>query len=238
MKKLILLFCLAFAYTGYGAEQVYFKIAVNENDYSTFLTDRISTKKSTLQYLATRMRQPSFHPERLDRNYYEVRESRGIKYFEKNVVQYDVIPIYDDRFRHLLMVDEIEGVVIRKEVYDVNGKLVFAFTSLERTAEETKPELQRTSVEPIAKAFKGYSVMGERVLKDGTKHISFSDGLNRFSVFRKKIQTETADQKRILYGNYVMRKSVGKELFTVVGTLPFKEMELLIENIVKLEEKR
>jgi len=238
MKKITLLFCLlAVAFTGYAFEQVYFKIAVNEKDYSTFLTDRISTKKTTMHYLASKMRQPFFYPERLNREFYDVREMHGIKYFDKDVVQYNVIPVKKDRFRHVLMVDIQEGVVIRKEIYDTDGKLVFAFTSLDRTVREAVPEARKASVKPISEAFKGYYLVSERELKDGTKHLSFTDGLNRFSVFRKKYDAELIDQKRILYGNYIYRKTVDKELFTVVGTLPFREMELLVENIVKLEEK-
>ena len=238
MKKLALLFGLmALVGVAYASEQVYFKIAVNENDYSTFLTDRISTKKTTLQYLATKMRQPFFNPERLNKKYYNIKVSRGIKYFDKDVVQYDITPIFADRFRHVLMVDEIGGVVIRKEIYDTDGKLVFAFTSLDRVAQEDRPELTKVSVGSTEASYKGYYLISDRKLKDGTKHIVFTDGLNRFSIFRQKSDIELISEKRILYGNYIYRERVGKELFTVVGTLPFEEMERLIKNIVKLEEK-
>jgi len=240
MKRIFLLICLLTATfnSSYASEQVYFKIAVNENDYSTFLTDRISTKKKTLQYLATKMRQPYFNPELINRRYYDVEVSSGIKYFDVNVVQYNVIPLNDDRFRHLLMVDQRDGVVIRKEVYDTDGKLVFAFTSLDRMVEDKLPEAVRASKEPLTEAFKGYFLTHDKVLKDGTRHMSFSDGLNKFSVFRKKSDIELNTMKRILYGNYVYRKSVGNELFTVVGTLPFNEMERLVENIANLEDKK
>jgi len=221
----------------YAYEQVYFKIAVNENDYSTFLTDRISTKKTTLQYLATKMRQPFFNPERLNPKYYNIKVSRGIKYFDKDVVQYDVIPTYNDRFRHVLMVNEKDGVVIRKEIYDTDGKLVFAFTSLERTAHEDSPSLQKVSLGDVSASYNGYYLVSDRKLKDGTKHVVFTDGLNRFSIFRKKSNIELTTEKRILYGNYIYREKVGKELFTVVGSLPFQEMERIVKNIVKLEEK-
>lgn len=238
MRRLFLLFCLlTVSYTGYASEQVYFKIAVNENDYSTFLTDRTSTQKSTLYYLATRMREFAFHPEQVNSDYYTLTEKTGIRYFDRHVVQYDIKPLLNDRFHHVLLVDEVRGNVIRKEIYDNNEKLVFAYTSLD--ADNTEhPELTHTSIpEDMPEAFKGYHVTMDRKLQDGTKHTGFSDGINRFSVFRKKTDIELNDQKRILYGNYVYRKRVGKELFIVVGTLPFGEMELLIENIVKLEEK-
>lgn len=250
MKKLTLLLCLLIvAYSGYAAEQVYFKIAVNENDYSTFLTERRRTRKKTLQYLATKMRQYVFHPGSLNRDYYTVTENRGIKYFDRDVVQYDITPVKHDRFRHVLLVDQKKDVVIRKEVYDTNGKLVFSFTSLDRESTEhvddadSHPDPDSDAVHIAAAsvhhdAFNGYFVTADRELKDGTKHISFSDGLNRFSIFRKKINTEPTEQKRILYGNYIYRKKVGKELFTVVGTIPFEEMDDLINNIVKLEEKK
>ncbi len=144
---------MALVSVAYAYEQVYFKIAVNENDYSTFLTDRISTKKTTLEYLATKMRQPFFNPERLNRNYYDIKVSQGIKYFDRDVIQYDVVPIFDDRFRHVLMVNVRDGVVIRKEVYDTDGKLVFAFTSLERTTAAKIPELTKVSIEDYSAFF-------------------------------------------------------------------------------------
>lgn len=244
MKKLTLLLCLlSVAYAGYASEQVYFKIAVNNKDYTTFLTDRTSIQKSTLQYLAAKMRQPFFHPENVNGKYYRVKESSGIKYFGRDVVQYDVIPINNDRFRNIYLVDDKTGGVIRKEVYDTNGKLVYAFTSLDKDAGETLPQAVHASVKPMSgEVFKGYYLIVDRMLKDGTRHMGFTDGVNGFSVFTKKLTGENngelKDEKKILYGNYVYRKRVGKELFTVVGTVPFREMELLVENIAKLEEKK
>lgn len=240
MKRIILLFCLVTAtFASYASEQVYFKIAVNENDYSTFLTDRISTKQQTMQYLASKMRQPFFEPELISRKYYKILESRGIKYFDVDVVQYDVVPIENDRFRHILMVDEQSGVVIRKEVYDTEGKLVFAFTSLDRDQKnDVVPDAERISQEPPVESFKGYFLAYDKILKDGTRHMSFTDGLNKFSIFRKKSDIELNVQKRIIYGNYVYRKNIDHELFTVVGTLPFDEMDRLVENIANLEENK
>jgi len=240
MKKLILLFCLvSIVGSAYAAEQVYFKIAVNENDYSTFLTDRISTQKETLQLLASKMRQEVFHPQHLNKKFYDVKVSKAIKYFDRDVVQYDIIPIFNDRFRHVVMVDEKNGLVIRKEVYDNNDKLVFSFTCLDEVESGLPPQKATHIANPHLNDFyNGFFLVSDRKLKDGTKHILLSDGLNKFSVFRKKVSSnELIEDKRILYGNYIYRKVVGKELFTVVGTLPFKEMELFIDNIVKLEEE-
>lgn len=240
MKKLILLICLVgFVSSAKAAEQVYFKIAVNENEYSTFLTDRISTQKETLQLLASKMRQEMFHPEHLNHEYYDVQVSRGIKYFDRDVVQYDIVPVLGDRFRHLVMVDEKHGYVLRKEIYDNNNKLVFSFTSLDETGEDMPPQLSRVSAVPDKEFYKGFYLISDRELKDGTKHIILSDGLNKFSVFRKKVQNfESFKQERVMYGNYIFRKNIGKELYTAVGTLPFKDMEKFIDMIAKPEEAK
>jgi sigma-E factor negative regulatory protein RseB len=241
MKKLILLFCLVgFVGSAYSAEQVYFKIAVNENEYSTFLTDRISTQKETLQLLAAKMRQELFHPDHLNHDYYHVHISSGIKYFDRSVVQYDIVPIYGDRFRHLVMVDEKNGYVVRKEVYDDNNKLVFSFTSLDETGEEMPPQVSGAAAsEPMHEFYNGFYLIADRELKDGTKHIILSDGINKFSVFRKKVSSfEPVKQERVLYGNYIFRKIVGKELYTAVGTLPFKDMEHFIDKIATPEESK
>jgi len=239
MKKIVLLiYVLAVASAAFAAEQVYFKIAVNENEYATFLTDRISTKKSILQYLALNMRQPFFKPESIDKDYYEIQVNRGIKFFDKDVVQYNVIPLKHDRFRHVMLVDEKDDIVIRKEVYDNDGKLVFSFTNLERSVMDQPPQAGHASVKEIQPAFKGYFLVMDKKLEDGTKHQIFSDGLNRFSVFRKKTDIELPTVERILYGNYIYRESVGRNLYTIVGSLPFSEMKLLVENISLLEEKK
>jgi len=239
MKKLILLASfLAVGFSAYADQQVYFKIAVNEKDYSTFLTDRISTKRTTLHYLATRMREPFFKPNDLSRDFYEIKVTSGMKYFDRKVVQYDIIPKYKDRFRHLIMVSEIEGAVIRKEVYDADNKLVFAFTDLDSKRSFERPKPEKIRYKKDDNSFKGFEKISDRSMKDGTKHLVFTDGLNRFSVFKKRANVETHEKRRILYGNYVLRKKVDRHVYTVVGTIPFSEMEKVVAVYAGSKEKK
>ncbi len=239
MRPLFLLFGFLFAnIQGFTAEQIYFKIAVNDNLYSTFISNRVTLGKSPLDILATRMRDEHFNIADVETDYYDVK-SAALTYDGRSVMQYDMKPKNGDRFRQVLIVDSDDGSVVHKDVYDNSGKLVFSFTSLEKPDHDEKPAVKETKqITDLNRCIKGFCVVGTRVMKDGTKHVMLSDGLNTFSVFEKKVSADISQSRKIVYGNYVMRKKVGNALYTVVGTVPFSEMELIIDNYASLEEKK
>lgn len=240
MMPIVLLFSLfLFSVNGFADEQIYFKIAVNDSSYSSFISDRISIEKSPMTYMATRMREQFFSVTDIDKAYYDITIVQSMAYGGKNVTQYDVKPKYNDRFRQVLIVDLSDGSVIHKDVYDTTGKLVFSFTSLESSKNAKPAQKDAVSVLSEAKSMcvKGFCLVGERMMKDGTKHIMLSDGLNKFSVFKKKISSDVSPSKKLVYGNYVMRKKQGDYLYTIVGTVPFSEMEYMVENFASLEVK-
>ncbi|MGE4319801.1 MAG: MucB/RseB C-terminal domain-containing protein [Deferribacterales bacterium] len=239
MRPLFLLFGFLFVnLQGFTAEQIYFKIAVSDNLYSTFISNRATLGKSPLDILASRMREEHFNIADVETDYYDVK-STAMTYDGRSVIQYDMKPKNSDRFRQVLIVDSDDGSVVHKDVYDNSGKLVFSFTSLEKDDHEDKPAVKETKqITDLNSCIKGFCVAGTRVMKDGTKHIMLSDGLNKFSVFEKKVSADIPLSRKIVYGNYVMRKKVGDALYTVVGTIPFSEMEFIIENYAGLEEKK
>ena len=238
MMPLLLFFCaLLFNTDAISADQIYFKIAVNEKSYSSFISNRVNIEKTPLNYMAARMRSAFFSPAEIAKDYYDVSVVSPMVYEGKDVVQYDIRPKYNDRFRQILIVDAKSGAVIHKDIYDTKGKLVFTFTSLEYKSPE-KPETKDAPAELKPVCIRGFCLAGDRMMKDGTRHMMLSDGVNKFSVFRKKADGEVADSKRLVYGNYVLRKKSGDYVFTLVGTIPFNEMDNIIENYASLEVKQ
>lgn len=241
MKKIYLLFGLMiFSAHAFAGEQVYFKIAINNNTYSTFLNDSVGIEKPTASYLASKMREMRFSPSDVDKAYYKISGAYQMRFAGRNVTQYDIRPKAPDRFRQVIMVDLTDGDVVHKDIYDIKGRLVFSFTSIEPPDADEKPDMQNSgSMAAPSKTpcLKGFCVVGARMLKDGTKHIMLSDGLNKFSIFTKKLSLDVPPSKRIMYGNYVLRKKVGDKLYTVVGTVPFNEMDYMIDNYASLEGK-
>lgn len=242
MKRVYLLFgFLIICCVSYAGEQVYFKIAINDSTYSTFLNDNVGIEKPTASYLASKMRDQKFTLSEIDKAYYDVTNVTQMRFAGREVTQYDIRPKYGDRFRQVLLVGNSDGYIIHKDIYDVSGKLIFSFTSLEPEKKEEKPEMQGSASAGFSKSkapcLKGFCVVGSRILKDGTRHIMLSDGLNKFSIFVKKISADVPPSRRIIYGNYVLRKKAGDTLFTLVGTVPFNEMEFMVENYASLEDK-
>jgi sigma-E factor negative regulatory protein RseB len=238
IRLYLALFLFAAVSVSAYAEQVYFKIAVDENEYSVFYSDKASSHRHKLHQLAAKMRQVFFDPSAISRDYYDVKVSSEIRFLDRNAVQYDMTPLKPDRFRQVILLDKDNGQVIKKEIYNTEGKLVFAFVIMEKPMEDDEmPSLVQASEGRAAvEVFKGYHMVLDHVTKDGTRHMAFSDGLNNFSIFRRPFDTELNVSKRIMYGNNLYREKVGNELFTVVGTIPFEEMTLLVKNIVDLEE--
>jgi sigma-E factor negative regulatory protein RseB len=143
-----------------------------------------------------------------------------------------------DRFRHVLLVDEKWDQILRREVYDPDGKLIYAYSFEDRDG-ELKPVIERP--QPALSAgrdeFPGFRAVFKKELDDGTIQTLYSDGLNKFSVFISKTEAQIKDSARILYGNYVYRKKVGDILYTVVGTIPFPQMEKVVARLAFKEEQ-
>ncbi|TCK62615.1 hypothetical protein [Seleniivibrio woodruffii] len=234
IKIFLFLGILILSSESYAAEQVYFKVAVDNSTYTAFMGGQTGIDNSTLNYLASKMRNQKFKISDVDKAYYDVPHPVSMRFAGRDILQYDLKPRGADRFRQMLMVDSSDNVV-HKDVYDPSGKLVYSFTILESEDSSAKP-VNADEAEKTDRCFLGFCVTGVRMLKDGTKHIMLSDGINKFSIFRKRIAGEVSVSKRIVYGNYVMRKKSGDDLFTVVGTIPYSAMLTMIENYTKLEE--
>ena len=86
-------------------------------------------------------------------------------------------------------------------------------------------------------SFRGFELSGCKSIDKNTKHLVFSDGLNKFSVFVDKDVEVKNIRKKVIMGNYVYRRSLAGHTYTVVGSVPFKIMKDVITYINNKEEK-
>lgn len=235
----IIFLILLIPFVSYGGDvKVFFKIAVDERAYSSFLLENLGAGHSALHDLASRLKEKHLEMDKIQKDFYNIKIDYGMKYYGHDVAQYDIVPILPDRFRHVLLVDEKWDQILRREVYDPDGKLIYAYSFEDRDG-DLKPvvEQPRPAVTTGRDEFPGFKAVFKKELKDGTIQTLYSDGLNKFSVFVSKAEGEMKDSARILYGNYVFRKKVGETLYTVVGTIPFPQMEKVVARLAFKEEK-
>lgn len=238
MTKIIFLILLI-PFVSYGGDmKVFFKIAVDERAYSTFLLENLGAGHSALHDLASRLKEKHLELDKVQKDYYNIKIDYGMKYNGHDVAQYDITPLLPDRFRHVLLVDEKWDQILRREVYDPDGKLIYAYSFEDRDG-ELKPVIERPqpALSTGRDEFPGFRAVFRKELDDGTSQTLYSDGLNKFSVFISKTETQIKDSARILYGNYVYRKKVGDILYTVVGTIPFPQMEKVVARLAFKEEQ-
>lgn len=236
MIRLILLILLI-PFVAYGDIKIFFKIAVDERSYSSFLVEEMYEGHSTLHTLALRLKENHIQVDKIQKDFYNVKAEFGIKYNGRSATQYDFSPLLPDRFRHVVLVDEEWEQLLRREVYDNNGKLLYAY-SFEDSRDSLKPMLEtpKPSFFTGRDEFPGFKAVFKKVLDDGTIHVMYADGLNRFSVFISQTNADIKDSARILYGNYVYRKKIGNTLYTVVGTIPFAQMEKVVARFSFMED--
>jgi negative regulator of sigma E activity len=236
MTRLLILFLLI-PFICYGETKVFFKIAVDERAYSSFLLTETGMSDSSLHSLASRLKEMHFEPDKIKKEYYNIKVEYGMTYNGREVSHYDIRPILPDRFRHVLLVDEEWEHIIRREVFDIHGKLLYSY-SFEDKQDELKPNVNQHlfSSKTGREDFPGFSIVFKKTLPEGTVHTLYSDGLNKFSVFISETEQEFEDSARILYGNYVYRQKIGGKLYTVVGSIPFPQMEKVVSRLSVKED--
>jgi negative regulator of sigma E activity len=80
--------------------------------------------------------------------------------------------------------------------------------------------------------YSGFAAVDVSPDKDGSFKMFFSDGLNRFSVFRRPAaQNEKVDEKAVLYGNYIYSKIANGHVYTAVGTVPYSTMQDIVARV-------
>ncbi|BAI80529.1 conserved hypothetical protein [Deferribacter desulfuricans SSM1] len=211
-------------------EGVYIKIALDEDRYVQFDFEKETPHNKYLAHTVSNLINAVFSVDMVSSEYYSEKISyKKISDFNIKVIEFD--PIFNDRFKHILWIYK-DGRIYKQEVYDLSGKLLYSY---QFKTNRVKKRIFNHKVSGGYYLYKGFKLVYKGVNRDGEKQISFTDGLNSFSVFWKKSNNKTVPIKRILLGNYMLRKNFGNYLVTVVGTIPYFEMEKVVNYLIKKE---
>ena len=186
-----------------------------------------------------------FYPNHVNSEYYQLSITRGIIWQGMKVIQYDYAPLTNDRFRHILWTTENPESVVMLEVYDNDNKLLYGAIRLSQRVASSSPSAKKTPEQH--ELYFGFAHQHTEVLKDGGIRLFFSDGLNKFSIFRSPIPAKASAESNgkadfskenlVLYGNYVYCESKNGFRYTVVGTIPFDKMAEMIDLASVLYEE-
>ncbi|MCX8084190.1 MAG: MucB/RseB C-terminal domain-containing protein [Calditerrivibrio sp.] len=239
MRLIALLFFILFT-NNIFANSIFIKLAVNPTSYITLTfnnVDEISFTDSRIKFIAKSIREPFLDLNSISRDYYNISIKDGFKQDNKVLKQIEMVPINKDRFPQII--NMYGNLIVRREVYDNNNKLLYSYGYTEKIPDmqPTKRDLKEISLEKEQIYYKGFQGKLIKKLEDGTIHYIFNDGLNKFSLFVKKTDQEIQINKTILYGNYVLSKKIDGIQYTVIGTIPFEEMENFITYITVKDKK-
>ena len=153
----------------------------------------------------------------------------NIAFFGENLTQYKLTPTTDDRFSHIVWVDDKKSL-IKTEIYDLSGKLMFALSNVDFLGNKKKSKQIADGKKNKNEAFfKGFSHMHTKTLPGDVIHATFSDGLNRFSVFINPSPESSGTAYKIVYGNYLMTKVVNGIEYTLLGSVSYSIMEEFVD---------
>jgi len=241
MKYLIPFFFIVFIANSHAG--IFFKIANDNSSYSSFIIRSQENVEIQTHFIAKKIKDNFFNISSVDTNFYQIAINRGAVFLNNKIIVYELNPTFDDRFKHVIWVTE-NNVIVRKEVYDLKGKLMFSYGYVDEIPDIKKRRLENKNKSYDNKIcsevteFRGFKVIGCRYIDDNTKHVVFSDGLNKFSVFIDEDSGKTIDKKKVVLGNYVYRKRIGNKVYTVVGLIPFDTMDMVIKYINDKEESK
>lgn len=236
MKYFVLTFLLfvnSYAHAGF-----FFKIAIDNSSYSSFILKNLENTEIQTHFIIQKIRENFFDISNVDKNYYQISIKHGVSLFKKNLILYELNPTFSDRFKHVIWVTD-DNIIVRKEVYDLNNKLMISYGYVD--------DLPKIGGGPHARSghgnqceenlkFRGFELFGCKKIDKNTRHLVFSDGLNKFSVFVDKNVEVGKVIKKVMMGNYVYRKSLDGHTYTVVGSVPFKIMKDIVSYIDNKEE--
>jgi len=231
MRYLLLLFLFLPQFL--FADRIFFKIAVDDSHYSTFEFSEIENINKNLHFIFSRYQDLFFDINNAKKEFYNIRKKPDIKFNGKSVNVYELFSVLKDRFSQTLWLSE--NFVVRKEVYDLKGKLMYAYGHAADVPDkhnfEFSDETNVSRSDYSELTYKGFDVKYIKRLKNGAVHILYDDGVNTFSVFITVPAVMKEQVKRIILGNYVYSVNYDNATYTVVGTIPYNEMDNVIKFI-------
>lgn len=227
---------------------IFVKIAIDDTRYSSLLVHKPENLEGKFRFIARKIKDNTFNFTKIEKDFYQVNIRHGMTYMKTPMKVYELNPAFNDRFTHVLWV--VDDLIIRREIYNLRKKLMSAYGYVDGLPEMVfmdKSKRMGNSEAYLKENFnmmkfdyKGFRIMSAKEEHDGIKHILFVDGLNKFSVFVQHMPDKEKKMKsseRILMGNNIMRKKINDELFTVVGTIPYKEMTDVVHFVETRKEE-
>jgi sigma-E factor negative regulatory protein RseB len=235
---LIALFLLIETSTFALKSTLYFKIALDEQTYYENVLSDFDSVDNKLQYLAVKLIEKTLDLEDIDSDYYQINIYYNVRFLDDNLNVYNFVPIFNDRFRHVVWVKG--NLVLREEVYDLFDKLLYyyVFLNYDDSKEKIKKIYRKVQVDTVPVSYyKGFNAIYIKT-ENNIMHVLYSDGLNRFSIFKKKFRKSIPEENKIIFGNYVYRIAKNGYIYAIIGTIPFKEMKRFLYLYIKKEEEK
>lgn len=216
-------------------EPVYFRL-INDNETLEFINYAPSIVPPMVQEIAMRTMMQRFSPESVANDYYQLKITRNIIWQGNTLVQYDYASLAEDRFRHVMWMSEDLSRIFKLEIYSAENKLMYAAICL-GTNGAVLPEAKQFEELKSKRMYYGFANMHTEEGADGSYKMLFTDGMNRFSVFRSLSNKHETTEKLVIYGNNVYNTSSKKYRYTVVGGIPFERMEEITGLLIQEESK-
>lgn len=227
-----LTFALVFAGQAFSHEPAYYRIASGDSILS--FTSNAPVPDKMVQVIAERTFVQSFSADIINSNYYQVQILKNIVWQGLHVTQYDYKPLASDRFRHVLWV--YGHTIVKMEIFDTAGELMFSGAYLNA---DDMPEMQAPSPLSVSAASESFNFYGFTAIKTETSdnhlRVLFTDGLNRFSIFREPSpsgKAESQPDRQVVYANNVYNVTIDGYTYTVVGGLSFERMQEVLEIFI------
>ncbi len=231
-KALALTALLLLTAKAYADDSIFYKIA-HKDGYISFLNvsnaDADADGQIVNEIASTIVNKP-FYPEVIRSEYYDTQITCGIEWKGEDIVQYDYRPLKNDRFRHVFWVIKDTPSVVKLEIFDINGRLMYSAMVLDNDNNSEKHFAPPKILPAEDKGYAGFVNIFTTKNPDTSTRMLFTDGLNRFSVFRAPSDgTNDGEEERLIaYGNYIYSKNLAKFRYTVVGSIPFEKMEEIV----------
>jgi len=186
---------------------LYFKVSIDGQSYYENVLFDINCVDDKLQYVAVKLIEKSLNIEDINSDFYQINIYYNVNYLNSYLDMYDITPLFNDRFKHILWVKD--NFVVREEVYDFSDRLLYAYAFLnyDDTVEQIRKIYRKKQINSVPLPYyKGFYAIYSRY-ENNILQIIYSDGLNSFSFFKRRYKKVIQEDNKIVFANYVYRTS-------------------------------
>ena len=236
---LIILTISCFSNISYGYHNICINIATNGDDYKQIII-KDTNNINSLQFRSFKLAEDLFDINTFKSNFYQINIKKNIKVLNKKISSFEISPVMNDRFKHIIWLYK-NNIIVRHEIYDLKGMLLYSFGYLNSFPEHKKSMVnirkKHGATNSVNNKYKGFVLIYKRAIDNTVTHMLYSDGLNRFSLFEKKVYGKTRDYQKIMFGNYVLSKKHKNNLYIVIGTIPYDQMQEFLKQYISKKEE-